>query len=236
MLPSTSPRISRSEEQAQVEKGGRLSDSDSSADTDDESEPSTISSSHGRAARSAFVGRQRRLGLWAAGAAAMTIGLWCCWRARPLGLAMLRSGEPGVSAGSSSSEAVSGAAGVEAVGSPRNVTALGGRGANASACAGAEDTETWEGGAHKHFQKYMSACGYQCVGGLPCAVRCVEKKAGLTHPCAKCFGGLSHCTATRCLWQCLAGNNPSCTSCVESTCKEDFEACSGLPLPGPDDG
>jgi len=95
-------------------------------------------------------------------------------------------------------------------------------------CGDDADQAAWK----KHegsFKDDMTTCGKQCLGKADCVTTCIEKADGYGADCAGCFGDLAGCTAKHCMLQCINGNSPSCTSCVEKAgCNTDFTTCSGL--------
>ena len=50
--------------------------------------------------------------------------------------------------------------------------------------------------------------------------------------CAGCMAGAVGCLTDECLLDCLGGpDSAGCIACAEEACGDDFETCSGLPLP-----
>ena len=76
-------------------------------------------------------------------------------------------------------------------------------------------------------------CGEDCQlddDPATCAVGCIVDE-GVTQACAVCYATLVGCAADNCLAECGGTNAASaeCTECqIESGCRSDFDACSGL--------
>ena len=72
-------------------------------------------------------------------------------------------------------------------------------------------------------------CGRSCFGGRMCVIECVERDAGVSNPCAVCFGDVAQCTSRNCLTDCLGGDAARCNACRDAAgCTAAFEACSGI--------
>jgi hypothetical protein len=63
-----------------------------------------------------------------------------------------------------------------------------------------------------------------------CAVGCIVRDVEVSQQCATCYAALVGCASENCLAPCAA--DPASTACndcqVESGCRGDFDACSGL--------
>lgn len=75
------------------------------------------------------------------------------------------------------------------------------------------------------------ACGRRCFSSQTpeCHRDCIASQTGLSLACSACWGETIHCTASRCLPQCLAPDGAECTNCSEENCTPAFRSCSGLP-------
>merc|ERR1719410_452641 len=101
-------------------------------------------------------------------------------------------------------------------------------GAATDACKDAADQKIWNGVGKTDFEKDLSACGNQCLGGASCTTACIKKKAGYTEACSSCFGGLVGCTKDNCMFDCMMdANGSSCKNCVNKSCTPAFKTCSG---------
>mmetsp|Transcript_62824 Transcript_62824/g.182262 ORF Transcript_62824/g.182262 Transcript_62824/m.182262 type:complete len:326 (-) Transcript_62824:367-1344(-) len=96
------------------------------------------------------------------------------------------------------------------------------------ACATADGVLLMRGG-QQQFNANMKSCSLPCLGDPDCVSDCFSRR-GYTSGCSTCFGMLSGCTRTRCIWYCIGGDSPGCRRCADDRCKPIFQQCSGLSL------
>jgi hypothetical protein len=83
----------------------------------------------------------------------------------------------------------------------------------------------------------LGSCGLECMlspDPSACLDACIVRETGLSSLCTSCFSDMIVCTGTACAAQCLPPGgsleSEECMACVETSCGDGFEACSGLPL------
>lgn len=65
-----------------------------------------------------------------------------------------------------------------------------------------------------------------------CFSDCVSNSYGTSQACGDCFGAAASCGLATCNTPCFPfGGTPECSSCVQTSCGADFEACAGFPIP-----
>jgi hypothetical protein len=104
----------------------------------------------------------------------------------------------------------------------------------AGACSNDADLAAIQAKTADQMATTMKSCGTSCFTNADrkkCIADCVEKDLGVTNACAQCFGGISDCTMSNCISQCmLDSKSQGCTSCIETAgCNSTFTSCSGLP-------
>eukprot|EP00929_Paragymnodinium_shiwhaense_P068587 TRINITY_DN3451_c0_g1_i1.p1 TRINITY_DN3451_c0_g1~~TRINITY_DN3451_c0_g1_i1.p1 ORF type:complete len:438 (-),score=46.29 TRINITY_DN3451_c0_g1_i1:212-1525(-) len=104
------------------------------------------------------------------------------------------------------------------------------------ACQNDKDHHLWFHGsgpgkrpAVLSYQQDLNVCAHKCWGGKVCVASCMMEKQPYTNDCAMCFGGISSCTASKCMISCIRGGI-KCTECVAQECTPALRKCSGLPL------
>ena len=99
---------------------------------------------------------------------------------------------------------------------------------------GACDNETDMGHlmALDDLNNVMKKCALSCLGAEACSASCVVKETGVSEPCAVCFGSSIGCTIKHCALKCMDATSPTCLSCQDEHCTDDFVDCAGLAPPG----
>jgi len=104
-------------------------------------------------------------------------------------------------------------------------------------CTDAADQAAWTGGGKAKFTTDLSTCGKKCLGAKACVSSCLQSAEKYSAPCADCFGDLTACTESNCLFPCLKSPpTKACADCQNSKCVPAFVSCSGIPqsdLPPP---
>lgn len=96
----------------------------------------------------------------------------------------------------------------------------------AGACTNTADTAAL---ASVDIATIAEDCGRSCFGGRMCVINCVVRDAGVSNPCAVCFGDVSQCTLRNCLADCSGSDMTACDTCrAMAGCTSAFEMCSGL--------
>jgi hypothetical protein len=100
-------------------------------------------------------------------------------------------------------------------------------GSEGAACVNGPDQAIVNAGLNAAAQD----CGLGCFGSptSDCHTDCIRNQTGLSLACSACWGETIHCTASRCLPQCLAPDSAECTTCSEENCAPAFRSCSGAP-------
>jgi len=83
---------------------------------------------------------------------------------------------------------------------------------------------------HKpNLKEHMAECSHAKwdEGSTQDPADCMQKKTGLTHGCAECFGKVIHCSHQQCLSECACGETDSCHDCTKEKCQPDFDICAG---------
>jgi len=77
----------------------------------------------------------------------------------------------------------------------------------------------------------MSKCGWKCLGGRRCVLRCLEKQRNrhYSEPCLSCFGVLNDCGKKHCMRPCGFGTQEACDACGLEHCRPAFRECTGWP-------
>ncbi|CEP03452.1 Uncharacterized protein PBTT_02848 [Plasmodiophora brassicae] len=109
--------------------------------------------------------------------------------------------------------------------------ALGAAEGDGGACLGPKDADATS--QHEKMQELTAKCGGKCRGNEHCTTVCMEREAGLSKPCAECYGQDAQCTKKNCFIQCMIDQmSRSCLECSYEHCHEAFAECSGVtPIP-----
>lgn len=72
------------------------------------------------------------------------------------------------------------------------------------------------------------ACLESCSDDANCPSACISTETGLSSACADCYQQYSACVAAGCSDTCPGQGGNACMLCEVDTCREAFQACSGL--------
>merc|ERR1712087_933593 len=86
------------------------------------------------------------------------------------------------------------------------------------ACTAADMTK-WRGNGRAEFDADMHDCATLCLGGDVCVASCIQKR-GYSAGCSPCFGAVSACTVSQCLFKCI--RDVGCRECAFEQCRPGF--------------